>query len=51
MSKIINRFLTIINNKNNTINLLTQLDEKIKYLMELYIQLVNNNDNNNKLLS
>lgn len=46
MSKITNRFSTIISNKNIIINLLSQLNEKIKYLMDLYINLVNNNNEN-----
>ena len=48
MSKITNRFSSIINNKNTINNLITQINEKIKYLMDLYINLVQNN-NNNKL--
>ena len=47
MSKISNGFSVIINKKNIILNLISEINEKIKYLMDLYIKLVTNNNNNN----
>lgn len=44
MSKINNLFPLILNTTTTILTLISKIDEKIKYLMDLYINLVNNND-------
>ena len=44
MSKIKNNFSKIINYKNQIDESFTQINDKLKLLMDLYINIVNNNN-------